>query len=176
MTALPETVKELGADVFWGSGLTELVVPENVVMVGDRICYGCSSLRYATINSKVMSMGEGLFENCANLNAVFWNTSATFKHDENPFNLNCLIYICSQFGIGVVALKVNLLRRRRLIPIKAFLKIQHIPMPEEQAELCRIFKLLSLLLQEMIFLRWLITICIYYKMSSRRFGPIPVSK
>ncbi len=91
--AIPETVKELGADVFWGNGLTELVVPENVVMVGDRICYGCSSLRYATINSKVMSMGEGLFENCANLNAVFWNTSATFKHDENPFNLNCLIYI-----------------------------------------------------------------------------------
>ena len=90
---IPVTVKEIGADAFWESGLTELVVPESVVTVGDRICYGCNALQYATINSEAISMGEGLFENCANLNAIYWNTSATFKHDENPFNLNCLIYI-----------------------------------------------------------------------------------
>lgn len=56
-----------------GNLVTELVIPEGVVSVGDYTFYGCSSLNSITIPASLKNIGEDVFHGCNNLNAVYIN-------------------------------------------------------------------------------------------------------
>ena len=56
-----------------GNLVTELVIPEGVVSVGDYTFYGCSSLNSITIPASLKNIEEDVFRGCNNLNAVYIN-------------------------------------------------------------------------------------------------------
>lgn len=107
---LPSTLKTIGANIFEGSAitsvtlpetvgaisnyafkdcvnLTKVFVPESVNEIGDYAFDGCINLTEATIADGVESIGAGVFRNCTALTAS--NIPATVKKlGGNPF-INC---------------------------------------------------------------------------------------
>ena len=53
-----------------GELVTELIIPEGVTSIGDRVFSGCSSLTAITIPESVTSIGQSAFDNCAALKKV----------------------------------------------------------------------------------------------------------
>ena len=68
--SLPSTVKSIGSSAFSESGLTEIVVPENVTEIEMSAFAECTALESVTINGRITEIPNSLFYNCTNLKMV----------------------------------------------------------------------------------------------------------
>lgn len=60
----------IGANAFYGSGITSVVLPDRPVSVGDYAFYNADSLTTVTISVSVTSIGSNAFSNCNVLSSV----------------------------------------------------------------------------------------------------------
>ena len=60
-----------------GEQITELVVPNDVISIGNYALYGCSGLTSVTIGSSVTSIGNDAFSGCSGLTSVTIGNSVT---------------------------------------------------------------------------------------------------
>lgn len=58
---------------FQNCGLTEVVMPETMLTVGEFVFHGCYNLRKITIQNGSSSVGMGLFEDCTSLDEVWFS-------------------------------------------------------------------------------------------------------
>ena len=76
-----KNVQTINSYAFWGSGLTDLVLPESVKQVKERAFEACTSLKKVTINAAELTLeNKNTFAGCSSLNTVV--TSATSKINE----------------------------------------------------------------------------------------------
>lgn len=64
-------------DVFYASGLEEIIISEGVTKIGTRNFENCASLKKVTIPSSVKSIGAGAFYNCSSLETLEIPASVT---------------------------------------------------------------------------------------------------
>lgn len=65
---IPDSVKELGADLFDGCiKLTEVALPQEIDTIGEAMFAGCTSLRKFKIPDTVQVIGNNAFASCSNL-------------------------------------------------------------------------------------------------------------
>ena len=67
---LPDNLTVVGEGAFAGSAITEIVIPEGVTSIGDYAFYGCPSLTSVVLPSTLSSIGKGAFGNCMMLTQV----------------------------------------------------------------------------------------------------------
>ena len=74
---IPNGVINIGDFAFAGcDSLASIVIPDSVTSIGIYAFEGCTNLTSATIGNSVTSIGKGAFKNCNNLaNVTFKNTS-----------------------------------------------------------------------------------------------------
>ena len=77
---IPEGVKEIGPDVFYGRRLQSVTIPKSVREIGSD-AFGESSIQSVTIPKSVRSIGRGALSYCENL------TSVTFQDREDAVGL-----------------------------------------------------------------------------------------
>ena len=82
---LPETVTDLKASCFAGSGLTSIVIPEKVTVIEDYVFENCADLASVTFNTPAAydsayssTTGDYLFRNCTSLTTVKFADNTTF--------------------------------------------------------------------------------------------------
>lgn len=73
---IPGSVSTL-EDVFYSSGLEEIVISDGVTKIGTRNFENCASLKNVTIPSSVKTIGAGAFYNCSSLKALTIPASVT---------------------------------------------------------------------------------------------------
>lgn len=95
---IPDKVTTLGGNVFWGTAITSLIIPENVTAISKYLCRdclnlteahingtllgafmftGCTNLKTLTISAKVKSIGECAFTYCSSLESIsFYGTTS----------------------------------------------------------------------------------------------------
>jgi hypothetical protein len=66
----PATLKEISSEAFWGAHIKEMVLPENVKMIGDSCFACCNYLTKLQICSSSMRAGNKAFYRCINLKKV----------------------------------------------------------------------------------------------------------
>lgn len=64
---LPDSLVQIGASAFAGSGLIRLEVPESVRSIGSRAFLRCDDLRYVELSSGLESIGDEAFAHCRSL-------------------------------------------------------------------------------------------------------------
>lgn len=69
-SAIPATVKTIGNEAFYGSGITALTIPASVNTIGSSAFASCEALESVTIGSGVAEIGSFAFENCTKLETV----------------------------------------------------------------------------------------------------------
>lgn len=69
---LPPSIKSIGFESFYNSGLSSLIFSENSCMVeiGDDAFRGCQNLIHLDIPNSVTTIGKGAFINCINLESI----------------------------------------------------------------------------------------------------------
>ena len=68
---IPNSVTTIGERVFWGcSGLTSLTIPNSVTSIGYGAFSGCSGLTSMIIPNSVTSIGDYAFQSCSSLKSV----------------------------------------------------------------------------------------------------------
>lgn len=60
----------IGANAFYGSGITSVVLPDRPVSVGNYAFYNADSLTSVTVPASVVSIGDNAFSNCNVLSSV----------------------------------------------------------------------------------------------------------
>jgi Flp pilus assembly protein protease CpaA len=60
-----------------GEIISDLVIPESIVFIGNYTFYGCNALRSVTIPNSVVSIGNSVFKGCENLISVSIPNSVT---------------------------------------------------------------------------------------------------
>ena len=76
-----KNVQTINSYAFWGSGLTDLVLPKSVEKVENRVFEACTSLMKVTINAENLTLdNNNTFAGCSSLNTVV--TSATSNINE----------------------------------------------------------------------------------------------
>ena len=75
---IPESVKSIGNEAFWGcKGLASVVIPKGVTCIGWKAFAGCSSLTSVVIPKGVKSINYRAFEGCSSLTSVVIPASVT---------------------------------------------------------------------------------------------------
>ena len=83
---LPSTLEELGYDAFgYSTALTELIIPEGVITIGDYILDGCKSVTTLRIPSTVTTIGKYMARSCYNITDVYCDIKKPFGILENNF-------------------------------------------------------------------------------------------
>lgn len=75
--------------MFWGcSGISDIILPQNLESIGVSSFFGCTSLRSVTIPESVERIGGRAFSNCHNLNTIYFNAincvNLTSYENEKP--------------------------------------------------------------------------------------------
>lgn len=111
-TIIPNSVTVIGYDSFNGSGITSIVIPDNVVEIESGAFYECYSLTSVTIGNGVTTIGSYAFNWCSSLVDVSIGNSVTTL-GQNAFS-NCaltnIIIPSSVTTIGAAALRMSSLR------------------------------------------------------------------
>ena len=88
---IPDSVTSIGNRVFWGcESLKEITIPNSVTSIGSYAFSDCDSLKSITIPNSVIDIGYNVFHNCTSLNEVIFKgkTLDEVKHMENyPFGI-----------------------------------------------------------------------------------------
>ena len=63
-------VKQIGKSAFENSSLTEIVLPETMIEIGDSAFYGCTKLKRLIIPDSVITICNNAFSHCYNLESV----------------------------------------------------------------------------------------------------------
>ena len=75
-----KNVQTINSYAFWGSGLTDLVLPENVKQVKERAFEACTSLKKVTINAAELTLDNtNTFAGCSLLNTVVTSADSEIK-------------------------------------------------------------------------------------------------
>jgi hypothetical protein len=94
-------VKVIGYQAFFGSNVTEVVIPENVITIGQQAFAGCRSMTKITLPDTLASIGQTAFVSCDALASIKIPTLVT-TIESNTFE-QCL-------NLASVALPSNLTR------------------------------------------------------------------
>jgi len=84
------TVKEIGDEAFYRSGLTSITIPNSVTSIGDKAFYNCSGLTSVTIGNSVKSIGSNAFNGCSGLTSITIPNSVTSIGDKAFYNCSGL--------------------------------------------------------------------------------------
>ena len=72
---------------FYGcSGLTSIVIPDNVSLIEHDAFYGCEKLGRVVIGSRVTTIEQEVFANCQDLTDVYCSASAVPTTNATAFN------------------------------------------------------------------------------------------
>ena len=75
-----KNVQTINSYAFWGSGLTDLVLPESVKQVKERAFEACTSLKKVTINAAELTLeNKNTFAGCSLLNTVVTSADSEIK-------------------------------------------------------------------------------------------------
>lgn len=66
----PTTLRKIGKEAFWDSGLEEVVLPHGVTEIGNLAFWECTDLKKATIKCPMPVLPKFLFANCDELEEV----------------------------------------------------------------------------------------------------------
>ncbi len=82
----PVAVTTIGTQLFSGSGITSITIPEGVATIGQTAFNNCDQLTEIILPNTVTSVGKMAFANCAKLETVGFGASfTTFKSNNNDF-------------------------------------------------------------------------------------------
>ena len=74
-------VQTIDGYAFWGSGLTDLILPKSVKNVGSRAFEACTSLTKVTINATELTLDtNNTFAGCSSLNTVVTSADSKIEH------------------------------------------------------------------------------------------------
>ncbi len=68
--SLPKHLKEICASTFFGSGITEIIMPEDLVIIGEKAFSCCRNLKRIEIPSHTKVIGREAFNACESLDSV----------------------------------------------------------------------------------------------------------
>lgn len=76
---IPETVSYIGDTAYWNCAYIgeSLVIPDNIIKIGDSAFHGNNNLKTVTLGSNVAVMGDAAFGGCLNLVEVNLNEGLT---------------------------------------------------------------------------------------------------
>ena len=74
---IPDTVLHIGLSAFYGSGLTNVIIPNSVTRIDNYAFNNCSSLEGVVIGDSVTSIGDQAFAECKSLTSVVIGDSVT---------------------------------------------------------------------------------------------------
>ena len=69
-----------------GKEIIDLVIPNSVTTIGERVFYGCSGLTSITIPNSVTSIGSSAFNNCSSLTEVYCDAENVPTTSTDAFN------------------------------------------------------------------------------------------
>lgn len=69
-TKIPDTISSIGESAFWGTAITNINIPGNVVSIGKRAFFQCKNLEAILMQDGVKIIGNYAFEECTNLKTV----------------------------------------------------------------------------------------------------------
>ena len=76
-----KNVQTIDGYAFWGSGLTDLILPKSVKNVGSRAFEACTSLTKVTINAADLTLeNNNTFAGCSSLNTVVTSADSKIEH------------------------------------------------------------------------------------------------
>lgn len=76
-----KNVQTIDGYAFWGSGLTDLILPKSVKNVGSRAFEACTSLTKVTINATELTLDtNNTFAGCSSLNTVVTSADSKIEH------------------------------------------------------------------------------------------------
>ena len=77
---IPAGVTSIGNSAFYKNGLTSITIPANVTSIGWDAFYECSNLGTVTFaeGSKLESIGENAFDNCGSLTSIVSGKSRVY--------------------------------------------------------------------------------------------------
>ncbi len=67
---LPDSVTEISGNAFRGCGLTKIVLPKNLLNLGESVFVGCSDLQMVTVNGNLSEIKARCFDSCLSLTTV----------------------------------------------------------------------------------------------------------
>lgn len=101
---LPDSLEELGDEVFTGaSKMEDLIMPNSVKKVGGQLCLDCENLKSAAVSESLENLGCEMFCGCRNLKKIVLGTFAS-NHliEAEPEDLegvnvgSCVLYVAKQ--------------------------------------------------------------------------------
>lgn len=69
-STIPSTVTAIGHDAFYGSGLTEIIIPNNIDSIANWAFENCSELKTVGIGKGVRVLGDCIFLGCSALQSI----------------------------------------------------------------------------------------------------------
>lgn len=89
---LPETLRKISVNMFSGSAVASVVIPESATAIDENAFLNCTSLTSIIIPEKVTTVGENAFKGCTNLVIYCEATSKPSRFDENWNPDNVKVY------------------------------------------------------------------------------------
>jgi len=95
-------VSSIGDWVFYASSITNVLIPDSVINIGDGAFFDCESLANVTIGSNVTNIGDWTFAFCSSLMSVCCRGDAPSLGGGNVFygNLATIYYLSGATGWG----------------------------------------------------------------------------
>lgn len=81
--AIPDTVTTLNYGVFYGTGIKDITLPDNLTTLGPSLFSNCQLLEKVTVPSRITTLSYSVFANCYSLREV------TFLGDIASIGNNC---------------------------------------------------------------------------------------
>ena len=68
--SIPDSVVRIGKESFYGTDLTEIVIPDSVTEIGIRAFSNCSDLRSVKLSNNLSEIAPGTFYYCGELTGI----------------------------------------------------------------------------------------------------------
>ncbi len=94
----------IAANTFKGTGITSVIIPDNVTEIGESAFEGCSQLETVTIGTGVKTIGKLAFKDCSSLTTVYWNainctgTTVNSTYIDEEYVTQGIFYGCDQLS------------------------------------------------------------------------------